>query len=95
MKTLLGTQLDPAEQRRALARYVHRFTCDHVPQWARNYGDAIRPKYLKVQFASDADWLANTRFHVTKDGKLSRRHSHCVSSPTWPDNPELRRTVAA
>lgn len=35
MKQVLGTNLSPENQKRALAAYVHRFTADHVPNWAR------------------------------------------------------------
>ncbi len=80
-------------QREALAQFVHRSTRDHIPQWARFSVD--RRLTYHVQFDSDADWLAHTHFRVTESGKLDRRVRHCESSPTWPDNPELRRTVAA
>lgn len=86
---VLGSQLSPSVQRQCLARFVHRFTGDHRPQWA----SVARPdgRSYPVQFASDADWLANTRFFVTKTGNLSLWHDRCESSPTWPNNPELRR----
>jgi len=71
--------LAPDVQRQALARFVHRFTRTHRPQWARS-----NPNYMP-QFADDSDWLANTRFYVTKAGKLDGRHRYCISTPTWPD----------
>lgn len=84
----LGTELTAAEQRFVLAAFVHRFTGSHLPNWARK----ARPDGQKypVQFKDDADWLANTRFVVTRTGKLDRRVNHCHSTPTWPLNPELR-----
>ena len=90
MKLLLGTQLDYVAQREALARFVHRFTGNHRPQWAAK--PMPNGSAYPVQFRDDADWLANTRFHVTNDGRLSSRHHSCQSNPTWPDNPELRRS---
>ena len=89
MKTLLGTELDYTEQRKAFASFVHRFTRQHVPQWAKKEWKDGKP--YPLQFDSDADWLAHTRFHVTSGGKLSESNDFCESSPTWPDNPELRR----
>ncbi len=83
-----GTQLPYQQQRMALASYVHRFTGTHTPAWARkprSDGTAY-----PVQFKDDADWLANTEFPVTKSGRLGR--GDCYSRPTWPNNPELRRS---
>ena len=78
-----GKDLPPALQREALRSYVHRFTGEHVPAWARH----PRPdgRAYPLQFASDAEWLANTRFPVTKAGRLAKRPSICESRPTWPN----------
>lgn len=86
---ILGTHLCERLQRECKARFVHRFTKEHKPTWATERGWNGRP--FPVQFASDADWLAHTYFHVTKKGELSNRHSYCESTPTWPNNPELRK----
>lgn len=77
-----GAELSPELRRAALARYVHRFTAEHVPAWARQPRPDGTP--YPVQFASDADWLANTDFPVTKAGQLAERPSDCRSRPTWP-----------
>lgn len=84
-KTRKGNELSPADQAHVLASFVHRFTKQHRPQWA----GSLRPDgtAYPVQFASDADWLANTEFAVLPSGKLDRRVKECHSSPTWPDNP--------
>jgi hypothetical protein len=82
-----GDKLAPTQRTIALASYVHRFTREHVPQWARQPRPDGSP--YPVQFASDADWLANTQFNVTRNGALMA--ADCYSRPTWPDNPELRR----
>lgn len=87
-----GDQLPPSEQRKALAQFVHRFTGEHRPDWAnkpRRDGSAY-----PVQFADDSDWLANTRFAVTRGWRLDERVQRCDSSPTWPLNPELRKGAA-
>jgi len=79
-----GSDLSPELQREALARFPHRYTRDNIPEYARNL---LRPngQPYPVQFASDADWLANTWFEVTKQGQFSDRNRFCRSSPTWPD----------
>lgn len=63
--------------------FVHRYTMEHKPQWAmrpRNNGAPYKP-----HFASDAEWLANTTFHVTNAGAISGRHNHCeTTGQTWP-----------
>jgi hypothetical protein len=86
--TKLGTELSKEDQRHVLAAFVHRFTGDNHPAWARK----PRPDgtAYPLQFASDVEWLANTRFEVFNGGELNVHFSHCESSPTWPNNPELR-----
>ena len=84
MKQVLGTELAPVEQRKALELFVWRHTGDHAPP----YGDSHQ---YPVQFIDDNDWLAHTRFWIRDNGVLSRRHRYCECNPTWPNNPELRR----
>lgn len=86
MKTKLGSELSSEVQRDALALFVNRHTLTNVPTWTHgtNY---------PVQFKDDADWLAHTRFAVTGRGKLDKRNHFCESSPTWPNNPELRGSI--
>lgn len=88
-RTLRGDQLCPADQKEVLASYVHRFTRQHVPAWAKEPWKDGKP--YPVQFDSDADWLAHTEFTVTKAGRLDHRSHDCWSHHTWPDNPELRQ----
>lgn len=88
MKTKLGSQLHPEDQQHVLRAFVHRFTADHKPSWAQKPMPNGNP--YKVQFSSDADWLAHTYFRVTTSGRLDRRATTCQSNPTWPNNPELR-----
>lgn len=83
MRYTLGSLLSPADQRTALTRYVHRYTRDHVPAWAKKSNGTV----YQVQFASDMDWLSNTTFPVRKDGSLAARGA-CNSHPTWPDSPD-------
>lgn len=88
MKTKPGSELHPEDRAYVLRAFVHRFTREHRPGWTRRADCAQCP----VQFASDADWLAHTRFAVRNDVRIDRR-ADCESSPTWPDNPELRRAA--
>ena len=88
MKQLPGSHLTPSDHKHVLRAFVHRFTRDHKPKWASAPWKDGLP--YPVQFASDADWLANTLFEVRNDGRLNVRASYCHGSPTWPDNPELR-----
>lgn len=89
MKMILGTKLTPADQDMAKRRYVHRFTGDHRPGWTNECLIWKDGKPYPLQFVDDADWLAHTRFHVTKNLRLV--DGNCESNPTWPNNPELRK----
>lgn len=82
MVQIKGSEMCLKLQREALAMFVHRFTKDHIPQWARIPRD--NGKFYPVQFASDQDWLEHTMFWINKDGSLSRKRNYCQSSPTWP-----------
>lgn len=77
-KPIRGSELPLHAQKEVLQRFVHRYTKDHIPNWARDTDYA-------VQFASDADWLANTCFYINADGSLDGRHRYCESHPTWPE----------
>jgi hypothetical protein len=86
---VLGSHMGKKLQDDCLRQFVHRFTKQHVPAWAnKEWKDGIT---YPVQFASDAEWLSYTFFEVTVKGELSKRVHYCESSPTWPDNPELRK----
>ena len=89
MTPMLGIHLHANDQRHVLGAYVHRFTRTHVPAWARKEWKDGKP--YPVQFDNDGDWLAHTHFVVRKNGRLDMRSRHCESTPTWPDNPELRK----
>lgn len=86
-----GSELLPLDQSHALSRFVHRFTREHVPAWTQRADCRSCP----VQFASDADWLANTEFAIDRHGALKSDVPDCASRPTWPDNPELRQNYSA
>ena len=88
-QTAIGDKLSPEDQRHVLAAYVHRFTGQHHPNWAK--GEWKDGKPYPLQFKDDAEWLANTQFAIKADGSLDGRVKECQSKPTWPNNPELRK----
>lgn len=82
----LGSLLHPADREEVKRRFVHRFTGDHRPAWVKD--ETKTP----LQFANDDDWLSHTTFAIRKsDRRLDDRATSCQSSPTWPNNPELRK----
>lgn len=89
--TKKGSDLHPDDKNYVLRAYVHRFTKDHKPNWANKIWKDNLP--YPVQFESDQEWLENSYFRVKKDGRLDSRVRGCTSNPTFPDNPELRRTA--
>lgn len=87
---VIGTDLHPHDRKYVLAAYVHRFTKQHTPSWTRTPRPCGNP--YPVQFASDEEWLGNTFFTVcVSTGRLDLKTKHCRSTPTWPENPELRK----
>jgi hypothetical protein len=76
----------------ATACYVHRFTMDHVPAWARKV--APNGKYYAPQYASDHQWYENTAFYGEAGHLGDKTHCH-TSGQTWPlgqwlDKPYIR-----
>jgi hypothetical protein len=69
----------------AKARYVHRYTMEHLPLWARTA--APNGKFYAPQFNTDAEWYANTVFPSQKDhpDHCMTRHDSCYTTgQTWP-----------
>jgi hypothetical protein len=89
MAWVCGTNLSGENKTKALANFVHRFTGDFTPSWATKPMPSGNP--YPLHFASDREWLENTQFCLTEKGTFSRRTRHCMSNPTWPNNPELRK----
>lgn len=82
---ICGKELSQEDRKKALARYVHRFTGDHVPKWAHT--PTPNGKFCPVQFKDDAEWLDHTLFPVNKSGKLIS--GDCQAFPTWPKGRHL------
>ena len=88
MAWIRGSQLSKSLQRDVRGMFVHRFTGDHRPAWSnQEWKDG---QTYPLQFADDQDWLENTSFPINEKGTIDKRVDHCFSSPTWPNNPELR-----
>jgi hypothetical protein len=67
----------------AQAMYVHRFTVDHVPNWAKTA--APNGKFYAPHYSSDAEWFASTKFPPNNPYALSKRDTSCHSSnQSWP-----------
>jgi len=84
----LGSELSSTDQKYVLRAFTHRYTGDHKPNWTNSpwkFGE------YPLHFKDDKDWLENTKFFVTKNGSLDNRYNRCESTPTWPNNPELRK----
>lgn len=71
----------PISFEQAKAQYVHRYTVEHVPQWAmRPHSDGL---FYAPQFSSDREWYDNTLF--PGEGHISKRSKYCFTSgQTWP-----------
>ncbi len=71
----------PISFRDACAKYVHRFTMEHVPQWARQVRED--GTYYAPQFRSDAEWYNATSF--PGENGVHRRSKYCRTlGQTWP-----------
>ncbi|MEY9247592.1 hypothetical protein [Bradyrhizobium elkanii] len=70
----------------AKARYVHRFTMQHVPAWALQPVDMTingqGPCFHAPQFRSDREWYENTKF-PGESPLADKRHCY-TTDQTWP-----------
>lgn len=72
----------------ACARYVHRFTCEHVPQWAtRPLGHG---RFYAPHFRTDREWYDATLFPGEPEHMNGRKHCQ-TSNQTWPLGRELSK----
>lgn len=70
----------PISFEHAKARYVHRYTMEHVPEWTQTpFGDG---KFPAPQFRTDREWYDATKFHG-EDPLADERHCY-TSGQTWP-----------
>ncbi len=67
--------------KQAKSRYVHRYTREHIPSWAKT--PAPNGKLYAPQFASDREWFENTVF--PPNHPLGKKETDCYTSrQTWP-----------
>lgn len=76
----------------ACGQYVHRYTMEHVPDWA------TKPHIMKIagqefptakfyapQFRTDAEWYANTKFPGEAGWIGLPKDTNCYTTgQTWP-----------
>jgi hypothetical protein len=82
----------------AKSQYPHRFTMEHVPDWAkRSFHQQGTPltrnpnadkEWCAPQYRTDQEWYDNTVFPGESDSEgrvVDRREKHCYThSQTWP-----------
>lgn len=66
----------------AKSRYVHRFTMEHIPQWAKGQFSDGTGRYHAPQFRTDWEWYMATSFPPHK-GFLNGTHCE-TGQGTWP-----------
>jgi hypothetical protein len=66
----------------ACAQYVHRFTMQHIPQWARKPCEG-NGKFYAPAYRTDAEWYNNTKF-PGEDGHIGNRNHCFTTGQTWP-----------
>lgn len=75
----------------ARRRYLHRFTMEHIPEWAKK--PAPNGKFYAPHYRSDQEWYENSLFPPNNPyGIGSECHSanQSWSLGQWLDNPYRR-----
>jgi hypothetical protein len=70
----------PVTFEQAKARYLMRYTMEHVPQWARQ---ECNGRYYAPHFRTDREWYDNTKFKG-EDGWLGVGTDCYTTGQTWP-----------
>jgi hypothetical protein len=77
----------------ACAQYVHRYTLEHTPQWAKSPCEG-NGRFYAPQYRSDREWYEATRF--PGEAGISRKDDHCQSNgQTWPLGQWLHQPMPA
>lgn len=67
----------------ARAKYVHRYTMEHVPQWSRQR--APGGKFYAPQYRNDQEWYEHTIFPGERDYPFRGERMGCYTTgQTWP-----------
>ena len=64
----------------AKACFVHRYTSEHVPEWAKQ--QLNNGKYPAPQYATDLEWYNNTLFE--NESALASKKQCYSTSPSYP-----------
>ena len=85
----------------AKRKYVHRYTMEHIPEWARQRpcdSGGTETRYYAPQFRTDREWFENSLF--PPNNPLGPRYTECYTTgETWPlgqwlDKPYARSRAA-
>lgn len=79
MKWIRGDQLNAACKKEALNAFVYRMTEESVERWPK-VRRMMETGGWRMPIKTDAEWLAEHAFRVTKAGALARNNKHCVSA---------------
>lgn len=81
----------------AKSKYVHRYTMEHVPQWAKkahSHNELNKNVFYAPQYSSDKEWYDNTVF--PEEGTEITYENSCYSTGQtfplgqWLDTPYKR-----
>jgi hypothetical protein len=72
---------------KAKARYPHRYTLEHTPEWAKrpHYDEFTHDfvGYYKPHYKTDKEWYDNTCF--PGENGIAKHERHCESNnQSWP-----------
>lgn len=75
------TRIRPITFAQAKAQFVHRYTMEHVPDWAKrpNQGQGL---WYAPQYRTDLEWYENTYFHG--ENELAKQDSCYSYNMSWP-----------
>lgn len=74
-KWIMGDALTAPQRAEVLRAFVHRYTKEHKPEWARKSMPNGKP--YQPLFATDDAWLEAYCFAFTKAGRLDVRVRYC------------------
>lgn len=70
----------PITFEQAKAKFVHRFTMQHVPRWASRA--APNGKYYAPHFVTDLEWYNMTKFYG--ESELADKNFCHTTGQSWP-----------
>lgn len=76
MSWIAGDKLTPTQGLAVLNAYGYRWTIENQAR-ARQWLGGARG-VPTISLVTDAEWLADHAFYVTRQGEISRRHRYCM-----------------